>query len=125
MKRKTITKFDILLISSLLITALIFSSYQAFGNNGGKTAVVITNGETMATIELSSLTEQKEITLENGAVILAEKNKIAFKDSPCKDKLCVKHGDLTDEFDVAVCVPTKTIIKIVGKGQQNIDIMTY
>ncbi|MEG1846079.1 MAG: NusG domain II-containing protein [Oscillospiraceae bacterium] len=125
MNRKAITKFDVILIVLMLLISASFFTYQALSDYKSKDAIVIVNGQTVMEINLNTLSEKKEFTLENGVVIEAENNSIRFKSSPCKDELCVKCGSLTDAFDVAVCVPEKTVIKIVGKDEQKIDIMTY
>lgn len=65
-------------------------------------------------IDLNSVTEETEIRLksENGSnTILVSNGHIRMKSADCPDKICVKHGDLTESGMPIICLPHKVIIQ--------------
>jgi hypothetical protein len=90
-----------------------------------KIAVVIHDGQRIAEINLEELSAPEYLRIEEGikVVILAERGRIRFWEAECPDKTCVKTGWLSKNGDKAVCLPSRTIIRIEGEGQ--LDSISY
>lgn len=116
---------DIIIIAVILAAALILS-LVSHRKSGSVTATVLQNGETVCTVELSEVTEGYTVVLDGGVKIRFIKNAAGFIESDCPDKTCVKSGMLTKPGDTAVCVPTKTVLKLTGKDVNgDVDIISY
>lgn len=116
-------KGDLFLVLFIGIIALIPLLWSYFdGSNkpsDGLIAVITRDGKSIREIDLNKLQEPQTITLEDGikVTILAEKGRIRVLDADCPDKICVKAGWLTKPGDRAVCLPSKTIVRIEGEGK--------
>lgn len=120
---KLFKKGDAAIIAVALAAAAIIAS--APGKTGaGPVAVVTVNGETVETVDLSSVKEKRIIRPETspGVVIAAEDGKIYFESAECRDKLCIAAGKLEKSGDVAACLPAKTVIIVVGS---DVDSVVY
>lgn len=82
-------------------------------------AVVTRDGKRVAEVDLNKVTEPQYIHLEDGIqlTVEVEKGRIRVLDADCPDKICVKYGWLTKPGDQAICLPSKTIVKIQGEGR--------
>lgn len=59
-----------------------------------------------------------KITIEtkNGNnVICIDDNSVWFEHSDCPDQICVNTGKLTHAGQIAVCLPNKVIVKLIGQ----------
>lgn len=56
-------------------------------------------------------------------VVLVKKGSLRVLSSPCKDKLCVKAGEIKRHGSVVACVPNGVVIVINGK--QEVESITY
>ncbi len=113
-KRKLIRKIDFWLIFGFVVIALAFySAYNFFNRSMAVKAELVIDGTTVKEISLS---EDKIFNLEQAPNITFEvKNgRIRFKQSDCPDKICVKTGFISKTGQMAVCLPNKASIKIVG-----------
>jgi hypothetical protein len=113
-------KGDILLILFIIFSAcllIICNNYSKGIDSSQKTAVIMHDGKVVKKLELSHLNALEYIRIDDEfkIVILAQKNKIRFLESDCPDKICVKTGWLSTNGDQAICMPSKTMIKIEGK----------
>lgn len=79
-------------------------------------AVITRGGKEMAKVNLADITEPQRFHYEDGieVTILAENGKIKFEQAGCPDQICVKTGTLTKPGDIAVCLPSETIVVIEG-----------
>lgn len=123
MKIKLFKKGDLIVIAAVIAAALIFAF---IGRDEGSEPVaeISVDGITVQTVDLSSVTERIEITPNNeyGILIVAENGTIRFEHSDCEDKLCVSSGILSKSGDVAVCLPAKTVISVIGS---DVDAIVY
>lgn len=59
------------------------------------------------------------VETENGkSIIYIENNSVWFEYSNCPDQVCVHTGKLTHAGQIAVCLPNKVIIKLIGQQNQ-------
>lgn len=121
--RKLITKRDSLILAVLLVLAVVSVLFFKFGLKDGKTAVISVDGREYMRVSLDS--QDRDITLSNGVLLILSDGKIGFADSDCPDLVCVHTGMLSHTGDVAACVPNKTVIEIVGEKSADVDTVTY
>ncbi len=122
-------KGDLILIVCIGIIAGLILAWNTFSSASSSdpiTAVITQDRTVLKTINLHAVEKPEYIYLNQGInqVILAEKGRIRFTESDCRDKICVKTGWLTKTGDKAVCIPSKTVITIMGDNQQ-IDSIAY
>lgn len=77
-------------------------------------AKVERDGKHVTEIDLNSITDTEYINFEEGIKVTIEiqPGKIRFLSSGCADKICVNTGWLTREGDIAVCLPSRTVVSI-------------
>ncbi len=122
MNIKLFKKGDIAVVAVVLVIAGIFFLWQ-FLSAEKLTAVVTVNGKTIETVDLSEKGKRKIIPDTDPAVeITVEDGKIFFSYAECADKLCVSCGELCRKGDTAVCLPSKTVISVIGS---DVDAVTY
>lgn len=102
----------------LLLASLSFylNSGTAQGEQSDQRIAVVTrNGSKVAEIDLNATQAPQYIALDDGidVTIVAENGSIRFVEADCPDKICVKTGTLTQPGDQAICMPSKTIVRIL------------
>lgn len=115
---KFISKKDIIFIIAILfIAAIIYFIFNYSNKNTAVKAEIYYDNNIVKTIDLS---EDKEIEYEiNPNIIFSVKDgSIAFLHSDCPDKVCVNTGYIKSIGQVAVCLPNKTVVKIVGDNKE-------
>ena len=104
----------IIIFSAVLLVCLgawIFITNLNFSTN---IVGIYQDNKLIKTIDLNSVTEETEIHLnsEKGEnTILVSNGHIRMKSADCPDKICVKHGDLTESGTPIICLPHKVIIQ--------------
>ena len=116
--KKAVCKGDVFLITALLLLALgLFLWFTALPVRSGATAVVEIDGDEVARYELSRQTEERIVEL-GGAYrvqLRLAPGEIAFYHSGCPDQTCVRTGTLRTPGQVAVCLPARVSVRIVGE----------
>lgn len=123
MKTKLFKKGDIAVILVVLVAAALFWFFRTQQTDRLE-AVITVNGETVETIDLSTVKEKRIIELDTDpkVVIAAENGAIYFESAECDDKLCINCGKLSRKGDTAVCLPAKTVVTVSGS---DVGVMTY
>ncbi len=117
---KSLKKLDIIIIVSLLILSfvpsIIFS--KSLSKNFNSTYVSIkVNGKFYDNIPLSSFKYEKTFTIKSKHGtndVLVKDNKIKIIKASCKDKLCIKQGEISNVGENIICLPNELIIEIKG-----------
>lgn len=115
-------KKDIILIISIIIIAIISYFFFTLGKNEKGGQVIITVDGTV--IEKFNLYEDREYTIKSGDHynILTIKNGYAdVTEADCPDKHCVNQKKINKNGEKIICLPNKTIVKIIGADESNID----
>ncbi|MEI6132721.1 MAG: NusG domain II-containing protein [Bacillota bacterium] len=91
-----------------------------------KIAEVLQDSKVLKTFDLKTVSAAQEFKVvgKYTNTVRVENGRIRFVDANCPDKVCVKTGWLTQNGDIAVCLPNHATIKIVGKADK-IDIVSY
>lgn len=81
------------------------------------TALIYSDNELVKEINLSSINSEFTFELENPyhIIIAVKHGAIRYESSDCSDKSCVNAGWLNKSGDIAVCLPSRTYIKLVGR----------
>ncbi|NLW91460.1 MAG: NusG domain II-containing protein [Syntrophomonadaceae bacterium] len=112
---RSIKKADLILVLVLgIIIALIWLWNGHHNSKQDLVAEIIRNGQIIQKVDLNKVKNPKYITLKNGIkiTILAEKGRIRVLHADCPNKICVKTGWLSQPGDMAICVPSDTIVVI-------------
>lgn len=122
MNIKLFKKGDIAVIAVIFAVAGLFAMWQSLTSEK-LTAVVTVDGEIIETVDLSK--EEKRIIAPETkpkVEIAVENGKIYFISAECTDKLCISCGKLEKKGDTAVCLPSKTVVTVIGS---DVDAVTY
>jgi len=117
-ERPSLKKGDIFLLAlGIMILIPLLWFYFKDGSqkpSAGLKAVITRDGKRMAEIDLKSVQEPQTFEFKDGirVLIVAEKGSIKFVEADCPDKICIKTGTLTKPGDRAICLPSKTIVKV-------------
>ena len=121
--RRSITKGDIILIVSLIVTSLAMFVFS-FSGSENLVAEIYVDGEKAHSIVLSEVPESYTVN-ENYCQLLVEKDGVSFVFSDCGDKLCIKRGKLKNQGDTMACVPEKVVVILKADGEEKIDGVAY
>jgi len=123
-KRALIKPIEVLFIILLLIICIVFLLFTNNQNTRMKVIAQISyDGKVVKTIDLSQAKDSIFQLETNSNVSFEIKDgKIRFIDTKCPDKLCENIGFIYKVNSVAICLPNKVSLKIVGKSD-NVDIM--
>jgi len=117
---KKITLMDIIIIIFFLILILLVILTQIFKKNSNKKLVIQTKTEKY----YYKIDSKKEISI-NGVLgltkISIEKSKFKFKDSICKNKICVHSGWVDLQNYPVICLPNQVSAYISDDENQEID----
>ena len=125
-ERALFGKRDILLFTGLIAVALLIYSFYTLPARTAENvfARISVDREVVKTIELS---ESGEFELpENPEVRFVVRNYgIAFADSDCPDKICIRSGYLRYSGQIAVCVPNRIALVIIGRQREGVDAIAH
>ncbi|MDF2790882.1 MAG: rane protein [Neobacillus sp.] len=113
------------LIGLIVITSLYLSNYYSGRKQSNSLIADITrNGKVIRKVDLNKIKAPQLILLKNNGLrltVLAQKGKIRILNSECPDKICVISGWLSKPGESVVCMHSKTIVMIKGKGKKCIS----
>lgn len=120
MNEKKKERVGLELILLLILAAAGIFWQQLSGGAEGREAVVTYDGEPVLTIPLDrpgfyQLKEDPSVQFE------VREGAVAFVNASCPDKICEREGFLSKAGQTAVCLPRKTVLRIVG-GDGEIDL---
>ncbi|HHI93041.1 MAG TPA: NusG domain II-containing protein [Gammaproteobacteria bacterium] len=100
------------LLAATLLIGLYTVFWQADGH--GAEAVVLVNGKRWARLDLFHNQDLKVPGPLGHSRIQVRDGQVRFVDSPCPHKLCVHTGWLSQGGEVAICLPNKVSLQILG-----------
>lgn len=115
-KKGDLFLFVIGLLAVVTVVGVYLNNGPAQGQESDQRIAVITrDGNKVAELDLNEITEPRQFTLDDGihVKIVAENGSIRFVEADCPDKICVKTGTLTEPGQQAICMPSKTIVRIL------------
>ena len=116
-----ITIGDKILVATLFIfNGWLFMNW-GIGFSEGDWVVVKVNQKEVARLSLGT----DQITHVKGPLGLTEvevkKGQARIVRSPCKNKVCIKSGYIRYADRLAVCIPNRVVVRIVGESHRGVD----
>ena len=127
MKPETMNKtprlrYDILLISALLLVALAVSLVMVLTRQNGTYVEIELDGEIVATY---SLDRAGEYVLNGGTNILVIKDGAAYLTyADCPDHRCIRYGKIRFVGQSIICLPNRLTITVRGNSDNGVDIVS-
>ena len=121
---KVIRKTDFILIIALVVIALIAGGLWILNRETGGAAVVSVNGEDVQRLPLNI---NKEVYIgdeEHYNIVVIENGSAYVREASCPDKVCVNTGKIKYSGETVVCLPNKTVVRIEGVPDADVDEMT-
>ena len=90
--------------------------------NDKKEVVISYDGEIHSRFLLDEV-EHKEVLIESLGhknLIYISDGKVFMRDADCKDKICIKQGEISKVGESIVCLPNKVFIEIKGEEKSEI-----
>ena len=112
--RKLFNKHDIWLFAGLISLALLLYSWRILSAAGAQYAEIIVDGRVIQTIPLARADDKTYTLFEPNVQIFITEGGASFYSSDCPDQICVHKGLLTRTGEIAVCMPNRTSLQIVG-----------
>ena len=109
-------RLDALLIAGILLLAALTAALY-FAQPKSVRANIYVKGELYQTVPLD-IDRDFTVTGNLPVVIRVEKGGIRFLSSPCHDQVCVRTGTLTRAGQMAVCLPTRVVVRLIGADAQ-------
>jgi len=121
---KFFKKTDLIIL--LIVIAVSISAWVVYKNIFSKKtakAEIYYNNQLVETVDLNTGVDKTFSISQNKNVVfhLYKDGSIAFEESDCPDKICIKTGKLKTVGETAACIPNKIFIKIVPEGSHDND----
>lgn len=115
------SKWDIIIpLVALVVAGILFINGR---NTDTGTAEITVDGVKVYTADL---TQEKDKILEFGEITVEIRDgEIGIVSSPCIGKDCIKTGFISHPGETIVCIPEKTVIKIIGQSKNSPDAISY
>lgn len=109
---------DFVIIAAVLLLAAALTAWFALGTSDGQLYAEVWQDDVL--VERVKLTDETdcEIDLDGHNVIVLAGKTARMESADCHDQVCVRIGTLTRAGQVAVCLPNRVILKIVGETSE-------
>lgn len=116
-------KNDWILVGIILVVACFtFLLHEVVGGKGANCVTIKVAGEIEG---VYSLSEDREIVINNGTNILQIKNgKADMIEADCPDKLCVNQKAVSKNNENIICLPNKVIVEVSSSENSEYDAVT-
>ena len=118
---RKINKYDIILIVSVLLAAILLFAVISFGTKKGGYAVVTVDGETFGEFSLEKDCEIRIGNEENGNTLVIKNGSAKIEHATCPDKLCERQGAIRYDKQTIVCLPNKTVVTVKSDNAASND----
>ena len=106
---------DAVIIAVVLLLAAALTAVLAAGTQGDRLyAEVWQDNQLVERVALTDGTD-RTIDLDGHNVIVLSGKSARMASADCRDQVCVRTGTLTRAGQVAVCLPNRVVLKIVGE----------
>lgn len=114
------TRDGLLLLGLLLAAGLCWLWLRPQGENA--TAVITQDGQERYRIALQTVREPYRLEFDGDypAVLLVEPDGVRFESADCPDQICVRTGKLTQPGQMAICLPARLTVQLIG-GEPTVD----
>ena len=109
------TRWMILILALVCLTA---GAFLLLRPRGALRAEIWLDGVLVETVDLTALTEPREIPVGEHVTVLAEPGRVRVEHSDCPDKLCEKMGWSSSPAKPLICLPNRVTVAVVGGGEE-------
>ena len=98
--------------------AVAYAAAFAYGPGAGKPEVVITGRDGEWIYPLSA---DREVSIPGplgNTIVKIDGKKVRITDSPCRNKICIAAGAISEPNQWIACLPNNVIVRIVSSGQE-------
>ena len=109
----------ILIAFFILLNALLFMRMET--GTAGDWVVIEVNQQEVSRHRLS---ENRVVSVKGKLGITEveiEQGKARIRHSPCKNKVCIKAGDIQYADRLIACIPNLIIVRVIGDKQRGVD----
>lgn len=109
----------IIIFSVICIVLGIISAVMYFSESSSQIAVILSDGNEIERIDLSEVKKPYTFKAEYEGgynIVSVSEGKISIIEASCPDGVCVKHGELKNEYDSIICIPNKLVIQYEEKS---------
>lgn len=106
---------DCIIIGVVLLLAAALTAPMAQNTAGGRLYAEVWQNDVL--VERVVLTDETDRTIDldgHNVIVLAGKT-ARVESADCHDQVCVRTGTLTRAGQVAVCLPNRVVLKLVGE----------
>lgn len=107
------------LVVIIVVAFAVMTAAFVYGQNRGETltATVKHRGQVAAQVALSTLTEEKKITIDGQyhLTVTLTKDGVSVTESDCPGQDCVHTGCITRAGQSIVCLPEQVVVTLEGK----------
>ena len=106
---------DFVIIAAVLALAAALTAWFAWGASDGQLYAEIWQDDVLVERVLLTDDTDRTIDLDGHNVIVLAGRTARVASADCHDQVCVRTGTLTHAGQVAVCLPNRVILKLVGE----------
>jgi len=121
--KKKINKYDIGLITAIIIINVFFIFYggRNVADENSKTAYIYSDNKLVREYVLTDdVKDEVEIKTDTGFNTLhIEDGQIWIHDASCPDKICIHQGKISRDGEIIVCLPNRLLVKIVDNSSDD------
>ncbi len=86
---------------------------------GALRAEIWLDGALVETVDLTALTEEREIPVGEHVTVLAAPGRVRVLHSDCPDKLCERMGWSAGPAKPLICLPNRVTVIVTGAGEES------
>lgn len=113
----------ILIIALIVLSAASYPVIKHF-SAGASFVEIEVEGQTMMVVRMD---QERDITVEGRlgtTTIRVDESGARFIQSPCADKTCLESAPIKDAGEIAVCVPNRVLIRVLGENRVKTDFIS-
>lgn len=115
-------KLDIIVVIALVLVAGIsWIIINSFCGKGGNYVQVLVDGEVRETYPLDKDGKYRIETDDDINIIEIKDGQVFMKEASCPDKLCIKQGKINKNGQSVICLPNKTVVKVISDKNDEVD----
>lgn len=109
------TKHWALLLGAIFLLAAVSAVFLYLYRPAAKTVTVISDGKTVAVLDLSVDTELV-VAYRNGSnTVTVRDGKVSVSDASCPDKYCMQYGERSSGLPI-ICLPNHLVLQFSEQG---------
>ena len=103
----------------LALLCLVSAAFLLQRPRGVLRAEIWLDGVLVETVDLASLTEEREIRVGEHVTVLAAPGRVRVLRSDCPDKLCEHMGWTSSPAKPLICLPNRVTVTVSGGGEES------